>query len=801
MKFGKQLTHYAVPEWANEYINYNELKKLLPGDERRASVASQEGAPAEQPLLGEADQEKLRMFDIACERELAKVNRFFENECNLLEQRIEHIEAAIRENLGEELRKKSADAAAAAASAAASPPTVPLPPPAPARPSPLPIIPSSSQAEEPLSPTPQQAPLPHGLHTGGVSSPSIAIHGPREPQPPDTADSSPNHATAAGAGAGGASEASLHLSASFGGPSHVRQVSRGESFSSKDKGEKDKEKKEKKEKKDEKWRRMYRGRIQRVLCNMYTASELLEQYSSLNYMGFYKIWKKRDKLCGVERLAEDIMRVREQPFKKLDRVHRLQKKCSDLYRLITDDKTSDHFKIQQEMLKELSKHVPGQDRLFFFLGACMVLLLDIVVMCYMEPTNPDYTLDEVLANFPIFRMVLSIILVNWGIGACMHLLEHYRVNYRFMLDIDPKCQVAPSHFFLVAAIQTTSWIVIFGCYLADLKFLNFGPHNLYFLYPVVLIAVQVAIAFLPSDTFRRKYRWEIVECVGYCFYAAVWPFVTVTFVQNIVGDVLTSMAKPLADLEYTVCYYSTGLYHRETVTCSGVDFWLKPLIVATPYYIRLMQCISRFLEADDAKRRTAHAANTGKYCAGILVVICTSIPWHEYGLSIYVSRLVWVFTYIFATIYMFFWDVYMDWGLAFDPDNYLRPQRMYPPWLYYSISLVNLFGRLSWAMNLMPIEILDNERLNSNLITLWVSTMEILRRTLWALIRLENEHLTNSSRYRAMLWVPPLLGAESGHVTEVLEGNPIKSIGGGKKGKDKDKDQRKISMPRIATMG
>ncbi|KYF49734.1 SPX domain-containing protein, partial [Toxoplasma gondii ARI] len=46
--------------------------------------------------------------------------------------------------------------------------------------------------------------------------------------------------------------------------------------------------------------------------------------------------------------------------------------------------------------------------------------------------------------------------------------------------------------------------------------------------------------------------------------------------------------------------------------------------------------------------------------------------------------------------------------------------------------------------------------LRGNLLILVISLMEICRRAAWIVVRLEHEHLSNSSKYRAVLWVPPL---------------------------------------------
>lgn len=47
---------------------------------------------------------------------------------------------------------------------------------------------------------------------------------------------------------------------------------------------------------------------------------------------------------------------------------------------------------------------------------------------------------------------------------------------RFLLDINPKCQVASSTLFGVASLLTSVWIVGFAFFVVDVKFALFLPN-------------------------------------------------------------------------------------------------------------------------------------------------------------------------------------------------------------------------------------------------------------------------------------------------------------------------------------
>ncbi|PHJ23470.1 g-protein associated signal transduction, partial [Cystoisospora suis] len=248
----------------------------------------------------------------------------------------------------------------------------------------------------------------------------------------------------------------------------------------------------------------------------------------------------------------------------------------------------------------------------------------------------------------------------------------------------------------------------------------------------------------------------------------------------------------------------TGFDHATKAQCAG-DAWIRPILGGFPFYLRLCQCIIRYRKSTralkeakekaekdrgrgegsplqkrkneglrvsshsvptdhvnsviskEAHQQRMHLLNSGKYIAGMLVIFCNSVPWEAFGVLPYSMCMIWVYSYMLGTLYMFSWDVKVDWSLMPDPDHFVRTgKRLYPLWMYRSIAVGNLIGRLTWAMTLMPPTSFNSDTVGGNLLILVISLIEILRRAAWTLLRLENEHLSNSSKYRAMLWVPPL---------------------------------------------
>jgi len=84
-----------------------------------------------------------------------------------------------------------------------------------------------------------------------------------------------------------------------------------------------------------------------------------------------------------------------------------------------------------------------------------------------------------------------------------------------------------------------------------------------------------------------------------------------------------------------------------------------------------------------------------------------------------------------------------------------RDQETYPRMLYLVFATNNFFMRLTWAFSTLTPS--DSSDLYLEVVFFVLSGVEIYRRAQWSVIRLENEHLRNPSKFRVIDWVPPLV--------------------------------------------
>jgi len=131
--------------------------------------------------------------------------------------------------------------------------------------------------------------------------------------------------------------------------------------------------------------------------------------------------------------------------------------------------------------------------------------------------------------------------------------------------------------------------------------------------------------------------------------------------------------------------------------------------------------------------------NTGKYAFSTLTVITSGIR-KAYPDSVPILCIYCIIASV-STIYSWVWDVTMDWDLGHAKHNFLRAKLMYTtPRVYYLACIVDLILRAVWAVTLGTT---SHTAAFSNPMNTIAAVCEIIRRFIWNIFRLENEHLKN----------------------------------------------------------
>jgi hypothetical protein len=221
------------------------------------------------------------------------------------------------------------------------------------------------------------------------------------------------------------------------------------------------------------------------------------------------------------------------------------------------------------------------------------------------------------------------------------------------------------------------------------------------------------------------------------------------------ADIFTSMSKVLADIARGLCFLATPMDwnlspNQRRCTNSPILHYIIVFLALWPLWLRLVQ---NFLQFVNTGKRFPFFYNMCKYIFAHQVVLFTVFRpdlVSEDQLSSW-------FYMFFATnsIACWMWDVWVDFGLGRWNYSGLRDRRMYPWTKFYYLAIVLDFVlRFSWTLSLMSTSSYSNSGTFVSGVLSPLQLIEVVRRTIWCLIRVENEHLNNTIGYRELEFVP-----------------------------------------------
>ena len=234
----------------------------------------------------------------------------------------------------------------------------------------------------------------------------------------------------------------------------------------------------------------------------------------------------------------------------------------------------------------------------------------------------------------------------------------------------------------------------------------------------------------------RKAAWTVA------FKVFIGPFVSVTFLMNYVGDVFTSLVKPIVDMTYGLCFFMMGdfLQHLgEQGVCQNKEgIWasyIVPIIVLGPYWFRFMQCMRRYYDTRDKKNIYNGIKYALAMCVTIFSVFNPPLKAHVEGGGWTTYQIFWTFAYASSTLYTYSWDIFMDWSLGDRNHSLLRERRMFrSKGVYYVAIVADLLLRFLWTYTLIPEKDQSNFSRGVSLslaVAPFAAIAEICRRTMW----------------------------------------------------------------------
>ncbi|KAH8339074.1 hypothetical protein KR074_002531 [Drosophila pseudoananassae] len=482
-----------------------------------------------------------------------------------------------------------------------------------------------------------------------------------------------------------------------------------------------------------------------AFSEFYLGLILLQNYQNLNFTGFRKILKKHDKLLSVDYGARWRM-------DHVEAAHFYTNK--DIDRLIQETEQAVTQDIEggdrQRAMKRLRVPPLGEQqspwttfKVGLFSGAFVVLFITVVISAMFYGFGENWR-----AGMRMFRAPFLIIecLFLWGVNV--YGWRSSGVNHVLIFELDPRNHLSEQNIMEVASVFGVIW----AC--CVLSYIFCDPLGIpQYAAPLCLYTLMAAFLLNPTKTFHHEARYWALRVLIRVIMA---PFCFVNFADFWLADQLNSMVPAFLDIPFLICFFGKSpTWHKAGKAASHcVEYvsLLHPIVAILPAYFRFAQCIRRYR---DTKESFPHLVNAAKYATSFFVVIFA----HKYHTTTDTYPLskenpwfyCWITAAIFSSCYAYTWDIKMDWGL-FDSkagDNrFLREEIVYSStWFYYFGIIEDLILRFSWTLSMSLIEA---GYIEGDVMMTILSPLEVFRRFIWNYFRLENEHLNNVGKFRAV---------------------------------------------------
>ncbi|CAL9057263.1 phosphate transporter PHO1-2-like isoform X2 [Musa acuminata AAA Group] len=488
--------------------------------------------------------------------------------------------------------------------------------------------------------------------------------------------------------------------------------------------------------------------IREAFVQLYRGLALLGTYSSLNMEAFRKILKKFEKVSNhLQESAAFSSKVKRSHFISSDKVMKLVDEVESIF--------TKHFagSDRKKAMKFLRPQQPKESHTitFFaglFTGSFVTLFTVYAILAHFCGifSSTDGEAGYMQTVYPVFSMFALLSLHIFLYGCNIFAWRGTRINHNFIFEFSPNTALKRRDAFLISASLMTA---VVSALVVHLLLRSAGVSQKHVdAIPGALLLVFTGLLFCPFNVFYRSTRYCFIRVMRNI---ALSPFYKVLMVDFFMADQLTSQIPLLRHMELTACYFMAAAFKvhpYETCTRAQQYKLLVYVISFLPYYWRAMQCVRRYIEEG---HDVNHLANAGKYISA-MVAAAARLKYAVEATPLWFAIV--IVTSTGATFYQLFWDFVKDWGLLdLSSKNLLLRDDLIlkNKCVYYASMGLNSVLRLAWIGSVMPLSLGQVEH---RLLDFLLASLEIVRRGHWNFYRLENEHLNNVGKFRAVKTVP-----------------------------------------------
>ena len=425
-------------------------------------------------------------------------------------------------------------------------------------------------------------------------------------------------------------------------------------------------------------------------------------------------------------------------------IETLKSEENELERIFEENFSFKYHSKTDKILKKYLKVKTITESQSFYLGLFIGLLIfQFAIICTIAwyydidmDRDPDF-----MSVFPMFRGFFVLCLYWWIHGLNIYVWIKADISYRVIFQIDSNYST-PIQIFKRAAIFT---FILFSALLIYMikriwKGVFFGmfepiPINTL---PLICWGSLLVYMFCPFDIWNYDGRAFLGQLAKESF----GSFLLKTGFRHVffMGQMCTFIST-MRDVEYTICYYA----YYDAPLWAKIEYCRKTrgvyfFIAFVPNFIRILQNIK---EIHDSKKLFPKFFSIINYCLSITVALL-SFLWPQHP-SLHIFWL--IFTFI-SSCCSFAWDIIIDFGFLEKGKNYPLRNKLYyrPIFIYYFIALYNFILRFFWLLTISP-EVLGSF-VRPETLSIILNSLEITRRGLWNILKVENKHIDISKEFK-----------------------------------------------------
>lgn len=458
--------------------------------------------------------------------------------------------------------------------------------------------------------------------------------------------------------------------------------------------------------------------MQRTFIELHQKIIWLESFCEFNHIGIHKIILK----SGFEELKSKVKALEFENW-----VEELNKIKNDIYDIIADEFFNGE-KIHAQKLLNDTKRFKNSD--IGIIGCCCGIW--VVMLPIVSGLIWKNDLSQLIPSLFLFRLIMMVGLSMLSFAVVIYSLEAHNINWQYIFEISPSRKISYVSCLTSGILVLTIWLIMLLFHLVTSFYFFLGFENFSFILSVIVFLILFCA---PWKYFYREARFEAIVLFLNLMIA---PFGNIRFKNYMFGSWTTSMVVSFKDFYLTGLFVFSGGF-LENKLDEEPEFILF-LVTVLPFIWRILQNVKRVLWKKTSFQR--QFLNFFRYTVSVGL---SAFAYFHSSLS-----LLWFTLLISGTLITSLIDIKQDWQLSCPP---FKNTSFSNSFLYLSI-LLNLILRVSGFLCMMPVRIFSSLPLSPELLITVLAVLELVRRSIWSIIRIERERRDNQENFRDIDYIP-----------------------------------------------